>query len=111
MARDDLTFLTFLQSFRRGELIRQADDRLAELMEAICETGGKGELTLKFPFKVNDAGQLECVPQLTMKKPQPPMGTGIYFITEEGRLSRRDPSQLDMLDELDERRGEADAKH
>jgi len=104
MPQDELTFLTFLQTFRRGDLMTEADRQLGELMEAIAETGGKGEITLKLPFKVNDAGQIECVPQLTAKKPRRPMGTGIYYVTEDGRLSRRDPSQMDMLDELEPRR-------
>ncbi|MFP4240077.1 MAG: hypothetical protein ACLFRZ_12325 [Rhodosalinus sp.] len=104
MPDDTLTFLAFLQDFRRGDLMAEADRQFIELMEAIDETGGKGELTLKLPVKINDAGQIECVPQLTIKKPRRPIGTGIYYLTPEGRLSRRDPKQTDMLDELEARR-------
>lgn len=105
---DELSFLEFLQSFRRGELIAEANDLLGELMEAIRRTGGKGELTVKLPFKVNAGGQIECVPQLTLKKPRKPLGTGIYYVTDEGRLTRRDPAQLDLIDELEARRGRTD---
>lgn len=108
MARDELSFLEFLQGFRRGELIGEADDQLHELMEAIRRTGGKGELTLKLPFKINDAGQIECIPQLSCKKPRTPLGTGIYYVTDDGRLTRRDPSQEDFFDELHARRERAD---
>lgn len=104
MARDELTFLEFLSSFRRGEMIAEADQQLGELMEAIRRTGGKGELTIKLPFKVNSAGQIECDPQLSSKKPRRPLGTGIYYVTEDGRLTRSDPNQRDMLDELADRR-------
>ena len=105
---DELSFLEFLQSFRRGELIAEADEQFGELMEAICRTGGKGEITIKLPFKVNEAGQIECVPQLACKKPRKPMGTGSYYVTDEGRLTRRDPSQDDLFDELEARRERAD---
>ena len=108
MARDELSFLEFLQSFRRGELIAEADEQFGELMEAIRRTGGKGAITIKLPFKVNEAGQIECVPQLSCQKPRKPLGTGIYYVTDEGRLTRRDPSQEDLFDELEARRERAD---
>lgn len=104
MAQDELNFLEFLQGFRRGDLLREADGRLGELMEAIQETGGAGELTIKLPFKVNKAGQIECQPRVTAKKPLREIGTGIFYLTDEARLSRRDPNQLDMMDEFETRR-------
>jgi len=100
MARDELSFLEFLQSFRRGELISEADDQFGELMEAVKRTGGKGDLTIKLPFKVNEAGQIECLPTVSCKKPRKPLGTGIYYVTDEGRLTRQDPSQDDLFDEV-----------
>ena len=108
MARDELSFLEFLQSFRRGELISEADDQFGELMEAVKRTGGKGDLTIKLPFKVNEAGQIECVPTVSCKKPRKPLGTGIYYVTDEGRLTRQDPTQDDLFDEVGARRDRTD---
>lgn len=108
MPNNQLSFLEFLQTFRRGELLSEADDQLGELMAAIKRTGGKGELSIKLPFRVNDAGQIECIPQLICKKPRRPMGTGIYYVTDEGGLTRRDPTQDDLFDELEARRERAD---
>lgn len=108
--RDELNFLEFLQSFRRGELLREANDQLEELIRAVKDTGGKGEITIKLPFKVNDAGQLECLPRVDSKRPRKALGTGIYFATEDGQLTRRDPDQRDWLeDELDEKRSKRDS--
>lgn len=104
MAKHDLNLLEFLQGFRRGELIAEADEMLAELMAAIGRTGMKGELTIRLPFRPNDAGQIECVPVLALKKPRRAMGTGIYFVSDENCLTRRDPTQNDLFDELDARR-------
>lgn len=77
-------------------------------MRSVKDTGGKGEINLKLPFKINDAGQIECVPQVSMKRPRRPMGTGIYFATEDGQLTRRDPDQQDFIDDLEERRSRGD---
>lgn len=109
MAEPDHTinFLSFLQTFRRGELTRQADEQLEKVISAIKETGGKGDITIKIPFKLNKGGQLECTPTVNATIPQRPMGTGIYFANDEGRLSRRDPNQLDIEDEIARRREEA----
>ena len=46
MAREELNFLEFMQSFRRGELLREADDRMSEVLAAIQETGNSGEVTV-----------------------------------------------------------------
>lgn len=104
MAKHDVNFLELLQSFRRGELLQDGDLKLNELMTAIHATGAGGDMTLKLKFKVNKAGQIELVPDLTIRKPSRPLGTGIYFATEEGRLSRRDPNQMDIEDEIERRR-------
>lgn len=104
MARQDLNFLELIQGFRRGELLTEGDQKLQELIEAIGTTGGSGDLTLKLKFSTNKAGQLECNPALTIKKPTRALGTGIYFATDEGRLTRRDPNQMDIEDEIERRR-------
>ena len=71
MSTDELNFLQFLQSFRRGDLVRQADGLMSELMTAIQATGGKGKLVLEMPFGVNKSGQIECIPKMKLDKPIP----------------------------------------
>ena len=73
-------------------------------MTAIQKTGNGGDMTLKLKFKVNKAGQIEMTPALTINRPTRPLGTGIYFSTDDGRLTRRDPNQMDIEDEIERRR-------
>lgn len=108
MARHDLNFLEFLQTFRRGELLHAADVKLSELVEAISETQGGGTMTLKIKIKPNKAGQIEIVPDVSISKPTRALGTGIYFASDEGRLTRRDPNQMDIEDEIERRRSTED---
>lgn len=108
MARHDLNFLEFLNTFRRGELLAEADTKLTELVEAIAIHRGAGSLTLKLNFKMNKAGQIEIVPDVTTKKPTRALGTGVYFASDENRLTRRDPNQMDIEDEIDRRRATED---
>lgn len=106
MAKIDhtLTFLPFLQSFRRGQLLNRIDDEMERVIAAMAETGGDGELTIRLPFKMNKAGQIECTPKVTSKVPQPAIGAGIFFADDAGRLTRRDPNQMDIEDEIQKRR-------
>ena len=104
MAHHELNFLEFIQSFRRGELLETGDQKLTELVAAIRETGGSGSLTFKASFKTNKAGQIEVVPDITIKKPSRSIGTGIYFASDSDRLTKRDPNQMDFEDELERRR-------
>ncbi|WP_020039703.1 hypothetical protein [Salipiger mucosus] len=80
---------------------------MSEVLAAIQDTGNSGEITVKLPFKVNKAGQIECVPQITAKKPRREMGTGVYFLNDEAQLTRRDPNQQDWLDDMEARRDRA----
>lgn len=106
MNRPDHTinFLEFLRTFRRGQLLSEGDAELEKVITAMHDTGGDGSLTITLPFKLNKAGQIECTPTIKAKIPQRPMGTGIYWADDEGRLSRRDPNQMDIEDEIDRRR-------
>lgn len=104
MPRQELNFLELIQTFRRGELLHEGDQKLHELVEAMQATGNGGTLNVALKFKVNKAGQLECDPQVTIKKPTRALGTGIFFATDDGRLTRRDPNQMDIEDEIERRR-------
>jgi len=95
---DDLNFLTFVQSFRRGALVSEADDRLSELVEALHEFGGKGKLQITLTAQVNKAGQIEISPAITISKPTKSIGQGIYWASDDNRLTRRDPDQADIED-------------
>lgn len=103
-ANHDLNFMQFIQTFRRGELLDDCNQKLDELMEALSATGKNGSLTLKFDFKHNKAGQLEVTPAASIKKPVKEVMPGIYFVSDDSRLTRRDPRQMDIEDEIERRR-------
>lgn len=105
MAIDKMNFVQLLQAQRRGEIVREADDLLVEMIRAIHEHGGKGDITLKISVKKNEAEQLEFTPTLKMNKPRRALGVGIFYTTTEGELSRTDPDQDDLFDDLADRRG------
>jgi hypothetical protein len=104
MAKHDVNFLELIQGFRRGALLTDGDQKLSELIEAIGNTMSGGTLTMTLKFKVNKAGQIELDPSIAIKKPRFALGTGIYFASGDGTLSRRDPQQMDIEDEIERQR-------
>ena len=104
MRDHDLNFMQFIQTFRRGELLDDCNQKLNELMEALATADKGGSFTLKFDFKHNKAGQIEITPNAVIKKPAKNVPPGVYFISDDSRLTRRDPRQMDIEDEIDRRR-------
>lgn len=106
--KDTVNFLELIASFRRGTLVARADAELEKVISAMHETGGDGKLTITLPFKLNKSGQIECKPKVEAKIPTADVGTdvgtGVYFASEDGALSRRDPMQMDIEDEIAARR-------
>lgn len=100
----DLNFMQFIQTFRRGELLDDCNQKLNELMETLATSDKGGSMTVKFDFRHNKAGQLEITPSATIKKPTKNVPPGVYFISDESRLTRRDPRQMDIEDEIERHR-------
>ncbi len=99
-----ISFNEFFLGLRGGALAGECSDQLDKLLEAIHQTGEGGDLTIKLPMKLNKAGQLECKPVVTSKLPKRALGTGIFFLTDEARLTKTDPRQTDIEDDLAARR-------
>ena len=104
VAKHEVNFIELIQSFRRGALLADGDQKLQELIEAIGNTMTGGSLTMTLKFKVNKANQVELDPTITIKKPVIALGTGIYFAGGDGTLTRRDPMQMDIEDEIERQR-------
>ena len=102
--KHELNFLEFLQQFRRGDLLRECDEQLNELMTAVESVSAGGTMTIKLNLKFNKAGQIELDPMVDISKPKRSLGTGIYYSSGTGRLSTRHPDQLDIEDEIERRR-------
>jgi hypothetical protein len=85
-----------LRDLRGGAADTDASTALAELVQAVRETGRSGsvviELKLK-PVTANDGSQLIVEDVIKVKKPVPQRGNTVLFTTAENDLSRRDPRQ------------------
>lgn len=96
--------LAMLMELRGGSMLMELDEQLSRLVNAVCDTGKKGELTLKLavrPAGTSDARALILEDAVRVKLPELSRGSSIFFADSEARLTRQDPRQLRIDDVKD----------
>ncbi|MGO2111716.1 MAG: hypothetical protein ACTH31_08890 [Pseudoclavibacter sp.] len=86
-------FTTLLAS--RPTLHQKLEDKLADLVAAVVETGKKGTITLALnvaPFE-GSTDTLVVSDRLTVKRPEVEQKPSILYPTPDGDLRRSDPNQ------------------
>lgn len=95
--------LAVLMDMRSGAVAADVNAKFNEMIRAVLDTGGKGELAIIIkaePAKLGLGGAvLEIVTEhdCKMKKPELKVGKSMFFVTREGRLTREDPNQTQMF--------------
>ncbi len=105
------TFLTRLEGGaleeELSELLRKA---VSEISDACLDRGGKhtATITLKVALTMDAKDKvIEVAADVTDKMPKAPRGRGgLFFAGRDGYLSRENPRQQDMFDDLQRRRDE-----
>lgn len=109
MEQNDL--LGILLDMRSGQVAADCNQKFNEVLQAVLETGGKGELTIKLliqPSKFAMGGavvEVETEHECKSKKPELKVGKATFFVTREGRLTREHPDQTGMFEVAAEVKG------
>ena len=93
--------ISTLVVMNRGNFIIECGREMQELTDAIKDTGKKGALVIKLevtPSGLKDGrvNQVEIRPDVSINKPKHDQGKSIFFVTEDNKLVRDDPNQLDI---------------
>lgn len=90
-----------LRHTRKGEAVDVATAEFATIIEKVKETGNPGSVTIKLTIKPKkgDDGMVEIHPTVTSSRPAKDLASGLFFIDQEGGLSRTDPNQREMFGE------------
>lgn len=97
--------LQVLLDMRNGAVAADVSAKFDEVVKAVLDTGGKGELTVKLFVKPSKMGMGGCVIEVEteheckLKKPELAIGRSVFFVTKEGRLTREDPNQAAMFEQ------------
>ena len=91
--------LQILLDMRNGAVAADCNAKFGDVLKAVIETGGKGELTIKLLVKPSKMGmggaviEVETEHECKMKKPELAIGRSVFFVTATGDLTRNDPAQ------------------
>lgn len=92
-------FCAWLERFQRGAVADETTMAMAEVAAAARALGKKGTVTLKLTIEAKGSGRTVLVTaEVTSAVPQPAPEPSVFFVDDEGRLSRSDPFQLRLAD-------------
>lgn len=92
--RPDL-FMSTLNSMDYGVTPEELSDELAEVVQAVRDTGKQGTVTLKLTIKPESIsnGQVSITPEVKANAPQMPRDKALMYFTPDNNLQREDPRQ------------------
>ncbi len=95
----DNSFALVLQHQRQGDCLAELSDKLRELGVAVTSLGKSGKLTLEITMKHTGRGAGSAVAifdKITLKEPKEEPSPAIFFVGNDGDLSRNDPRQSEL---------------
>ena len=91
-----MNFVDTLNQLDAGNLVDDANDRLAELVKAVATTGKPGSMTITVNVRKATADAMALTGKCAMKKPVEPPAESLMFHDENGQLSTQHPKQISM---------------
>ena len=90
-------FAVILQDLRDGRVHAELSKLFGELISQVKETGKAGEICLKLKIKPAtrgaDVDKITVSDVISVTQPKPERGEDIFWLTEDGDLSRNHPRQ------------------
>jgi hypothetical protein len=95
---DPEPFLSALRTALRPEVLLRASDDLAAVIQAVRDTAKTGTVTLKVTVKPDEHDPSVAIvsADTTTKIPRPSLHGRLLWPLENGRLSTKDPRQLEL---------------
>lgn len=99
-----------LREVRQGRAVVQGSRLLAEVVQAVDETGKPGEVTITIKVKPEKGGGSQKTLSVVVKakKPEADIPEAVFFSDPEGDLHRDDPTQHEMFTEAERPSGDID---
>jgi hypothetical protein len=101
-------FISMLLEMRSGKVAADISEKLNELVDAIRDVGKGGSITVKLDIKPKRIDMHEGVKdvevdyKVALSKPERHRGSSIFYLTNEGALTRTDPAQTEMFEQEQE---------
>lgn len=101
------SYIHTLLEARNGKIHEDIDRKFVELIAAICETGKAGKINVALavkPSRVKDfkVTEVTITHECKVAKPEQDIGEAVFFVSQDGSLTRQDPEQQTMFEEAEE---------
>lgn len=93
-----LSMTEFLMKVREGGAVEELRQAVEDCTRAVNVTGKPGKVTLTMEIKPNGNTAVFVKDTIAAKLPEPNKEDTLFYVTDDGGLSRRNPSQLRMGD-------------
>lgn len=100
-----MNIINALMDAQNGRVVDNINEKARELMDAVRKVAAKGKLTLTMtivPSKLemgHEVSMVEIDFDVEVKKPTFPPGKAVFFVADNGDLTRNDPRQDDLFKE------------
>lgn len=91
---------TVLADVREGQLVADIDEAVARAVEAARETNKVATVKVTIKVKPKSANQIIIRDDVKTTLPEPERPDTTLFVDENNKLSRRDPRQPRLLDQV-----------
>lgn len=95
----DNSILTLLQNQRAGDAMTELSEKLRELTLKVRATGRKGKLTFELtiaPLSKGGGTAVSITDKVKIAPPDTEPEMAIYYVNDDGALSRNDPRQREL---------------
>lgn len=92
-----LSIVEVIQSLDGGGDVERLKEELEQVVRDVKARGGKGSVTLTMNVESFSDVQVVIKAKITSKSPDTQPGPTIFFTTDEGHLTRKDPSQMPLF--------------
>jgi len=88
-----------LRACRQGSAEREANEALADAGRAVLDTSKSATVTITLTFIPMGGNRIKISDKISTKKPELTKEDTLFFLTEDGLVTRKDPRQM-TLEEL-----------
>tara|TARA_R110002167_G_scaffold329017_2_gene535600 strand:- start:729 stop:1121 length:393 start_codon:yes stop_codon:yes gene_type:complete len=96
----DNLILVCIAQMRKGKLVRRLSEAMQEVIDAVKANGKTGRVTLHLDVKmaVGASDEVHITDDVVTKTPKPDKQVSFFYLNEEDRLTKDDPSkQVDIF--------------
>lgn len=90
-------FAAVLQEMNKGRTHTELSTALQDVVMAVLATHKKGTVTLQIDISKSKAmGMVELTDTVKVKLPEADRSTSMFYVTDDGNLTREDPKQMSL---------------